>query len=251
MLFVSLTVLVSVTYFFSMSKISTKASALKASGAEQEMLSLEKVIKFVVWSPGAHEIYEFGDYGGRLNVQPTSNRLALNITDNSSFADLFFNSSIGKVSYELSTSEPYSDVYFLGDSRSIVNQSSSTMTQLGVSQGSENYEITLSYRPQAGSTATGSSGGKPVNSIRIYVISLNSSQVTARLGSLRLKITCLSVTSAWKSYDFASPISYLLVKADLNGVAGQVSLPISSSGLGATVNLETVVCNIKMEEVGW
>ena len=234
-----------------MSKISTKASALKTSGAEQEMLSLEKVIEFVVWSPGAHEIHEFGDFGGRLNVQPTSNRLALNITDSSSFADVFFNSSIGKVAYELSTSEPYSDVYFLGDSRSIVNQSSSTMTQLGISQGSEHYEITLSYRPQAVSTTAGSSGGKPVNSIRIYLVNLNSSQVIMRLGNLSLKITCLNVTSTWKSYDFASPISYLLVKASLNGIAGQVSLPISSSELGATVNLETVVCNIKMEEAGW
>jgi hypothetical protein len=90
-----------------------------------------------------------------------------------------------------------------------------------------------------------------VSSIRIYLVNLNSSQVITRLGSLRLKITCLNVTSTWKSYDFASPISYLLVKADLSGVAGQVSLPITSSDLGATVNLETVVCNIKMEEVGW
>lgn len=251
MLFVSLTVLVSATYYFSMSKISTKASALKASSAEQEMLSLEKVIKFVMWSPGAHETYEFGDFGGRLKVQPTANRLVLNITDNSSFYDIFFNSSVGKVAYELSTSEPYSDVYFLGDSRSILNQSSSTMTQLGVSQGGEHYEITLSYRPQAGSTTAGSSGGKPVNSIRIYLVNLNSSQSTTRLGSLRLKITCLNVTSTWRSYDFASPIFYLLAKADLNGVEGQVSLPILSSELGATVNLETVVCNIKMEEVGW
>jgi len=251
MLFVSLTVLVSATYYFSMTKIGTKASALRASGAEQEMLSLEKVIKFVVWSPGAHEIYEFGAYGGRLKVQPTANRLALNITDNSSFYEVFFDGSIGKVAYELSTTEPYDDVYFIGDSRSIVNQSSSTMTQLGVSQGSENYEMTLSYRPQAGSTATGSSGGKPVNSIRIYVINLNSSQITARSASLRLKITCLNITSTWKSYDFTSPITYLLVKANLNGVTGQVSLPIASNELGATVTLETVVCNIKMEEVGW
>jgi len=250
-LFVSLTVLVSATYYFSMSKISTKASALKASGAEQEMLSLEKVIKSVVWSPGAHEIYEFGDFGGKLKVQPTSNRLVLNIIDNFSFYDVFFNNSVGKVAYELSTSEPYNDVYFIGDSRSIVNQSSSTITQLGVSQGSEHYEITLSYRPQAGSTSTGSSGGRLVNSIRIYLVNLNSSQVITRLGSYRIKITCLSVTSTWKTYDFASPISPLLVKTDLGEVTGQVSLPISSNALGATVNLETVVCNIKIEEVGW
>lgn len=251
MLFVSLTVLVSVTYFFSMSKISTKASMLKTSGAEQEMLSLEKMIEFVAWSPGAHEIYEFGDFGGRLNVQPTSNRLILNITDNLTFYNVLFNASVGKIKYELSTSEPYSDVYLKGDSRSIVNQSSSTMTQLGVSQGSDNYEVTLSYRPQVGSTTTGSGGGRLVNSIRIYIINLNSSQVMGRLGSSHLKITCLGINSTWKSYDFASPISYLLVKADLNGVEGQVSLPISSSELGTIVNLETVVCNIKIEEVGW
>ncbi len=251
MLFVSLTVLVSVTYYFSMNRINTKASALRTTGAEQEMLSLEKVIKLVVWSPGAHEVYDFGDFGGGLKVLPASNRLLLDVSDNSSFHDVAFNSSIGKVTYELLTSESYSDVYFIGDSRSIVNQSSSTITQLGISQGNEHYEIALSYRPQVGSTSTESSGGEPVNSIRIYIVNLNSSQVLELSGSSRLKVTCLNVTSTWKSYSFASFVPYLLVSANLNGILGQVSLPISSNELGAVVDLETVVCNIKMEEVSW
>jgi hypothetical protein len=251
MLFVSLTVIVSVTYYFSMTKISTKASALRTSGAEQEMLSLEKTIKLVVWSPGAHEVYDFGDFGGKLKVQPASNRLLIDVSDNATFHEVAFNSSIGKVTYELSTSEPYSDVYFIGDSRPIVNQSSSTITQLGVSQGNQRYEITLSYRPQAGSTSTRSSDGGPVNSIRIYIVNLNSSQVLERSGSSRLKVTCLNVTSSWKSYNFSGFVPYLLVSADLNGVVGQVSLPISNNELGTVVDLETVVCNIKIEEVSW
>jgi len=251
MLFVSLTLLISATYYFSIIRISAKTQELKVSGVEQEMLSLEKVAKFVAWSPGSYEIYEFGDFGGKFKVVPTAKRLVLNITDDSSFYDVFFNNSVGKVAYELPPSETQENVFLKGDNRAIVNQSSSTMTQLYISQGAQNYEITLSYRPQAGSTVTGSSSGKPLNSLRIYIVSLNSSQSITRLGSFRLKVSCLNVTSSWRSYNFSSPLTSLLVKADLDGVLGEVSLPVSSNAQGAIVNLETVTCSVKMEDVGW
>jgi hypothetical protein len=244
--------LISATYYFSVSRISTKTRALKVSGARQEMLSLERVVKFVAWSTGSYEIYEFGDFGGEFRVVPTAKRLVLNLTDNSSFYDVFFNSSIGKVVYRLPSSELQDNLFLKGDSRVIVNQSSSTMTQLYVSQGSEYYyEVTLSYRPLTGSVVTGSSGGKPVNSLRVYIVNLNSSQSITRLGNFRLKVTCVNVTSSWRSYNFSSPISSLTVKASLDGSLGEVSLPISSNSQGAVVNLETVICNVKMEDVGW
>ncbi len=251
MLFVSLIVLISATYYFSISRISAKTQELKASGIEQEMLSLEKIAGFVAWSPGSYEIYEFGDFGGKFKVMPTDKRLILNVTDKSLFYDVFFNDSTGKVGYEVQLSEAQNNVFLKGDNRVIVNQSSSTMTQLYISQGSEYYEISLSYRPLAGSTVTGLSSGKPVNSLRVYIVSVNSSQSITRLGSFRLKVSCLNVASSWRSYNFSHPVTSLLVKADLDGVFGEVSLPISSNAQGAIVDLETIICSIKMEDAGW
>ncbi len=72
MLFVSLMILITATYYFSITKISAKTLALKTAGVEQEMLSFEKTIKFVSWSPGAYEIYEFGDFGGKLKTMQTA-----------------------------------------------------------------------------------------------------------------------------------------------------------------------------------
>jgi hypothetical protein len=253
MLFVSLLLLITATYYFSISRISVKTKALKVTGVEQEMLSLEKVVKFVTWSPGSYQIYEFGDYGGELRVVPTAKRLVLNLTDESSFYDVFFNSSIGKVVYELPPSETYDNNLFLkGDSRVIVNQSSSTMTQLYISQSAEySYEITLVYRPLASSTVTGSRGGKPVNNLRVYIVNLNSSENITRLGNFRLKVSCINITSSWQTYNFSSPITSLFIKANLDGAVEEVPLPISSTADGAIVNLETIICNIKIEDVGW
>jgi len=251
LLFVSLVLLISATYYFSIIRISAKTQELKVSGAEQEMLSLERVAKFVTWSPGSYEIYEFGDFGGKFKVTPAAKRLMLNLTDNSSFSDVFFNSSVGKISYELSPSETPENVFLKGDNRVIVNQSSSTMTQIYISQGFQNYEITLSYRPIAGSTVTGESSGKPVNSLRVYIVSLNSSKTITRFGAFRLKISCLNVTSSWRSYSFSHSLKSLLIKADLDGTIGVVSLPISSNVQGAIVDLETITCSVKIEDVGW
>lgn len=252
MLFVSLIILVTATYYFSITRISAKTLALKTTGAEQEMLSFEKVVNFVSWAPGAYEIVEFGDFGGEFKVVPTARPLVLNVTDDSSFYDVFFNSSVGKVLYELAPSEEaLNDLFLKGDSRAIINQSSSIMTQLYISQGTEGYEITLSFRPLASSTITGSSYGKPVNSLRVYIMNLNASESITRLGAFRLKVSCLTATSTLRNYNFTSPLTTISIEADLDGVINTVSLPISSNAQGAVVNLETIVCNVKIEDVGW
>lgn len=252
MLFVSLIILVTATYYFSITRISAKTLALKTIGTEQEMLSFEKVVNFVSWAPGAYEICEFGDFGGEFKVVPTARPLVLNITDNSSFYEVFFNGSVGKVLYELPPSEEaLNDLFLRGDSRAIINQSSSTTTQLYISQGAEGYEITLSYRPLVSSTIIGLSDGKPVNSLRVYIINLNASESVTRLGAFRLKVSCLTVTSGLRSYNLTSPLTSISIKADLDGVINTVSLPISSNAQGAIVNLETIVCNVKMEDIGW
>jgi hypothetical protein len=252
MLFVSLIILITATYYFSITKISAKTQALKTAGVEQEMLSFEKTIKFVSWSPGAYEVYEFGDFGGEFKALPTARSLILNITDNTSFNDVFYNSSIGKVLYELPPSEEALDNVFLkGDSRAIVNQSSSTTAQLYISQGIEHYELTLSYRPLVSSTATGLSGGKPTNSVRVYIVSFSASESIARLGTFRLKASCITVTSTLRSYNLTSQLTSISVRADLGSVATEVSLPISSNAQGVIINLETIVCRVQIEDIGW
>ncbi|MCZ2855963.1 MAG: hypothetical protein O2U62_02590 [Candidatus Bathyarchaeota archaeon] len=252
MLFVSLIVLISATYYFSIIRINMKTQAFKVSGAEQEMLSFEKIVSFVAWSPGSSQFYEFGNFGGEFQVVSTARRLVLNLTDGSSFQVVFFNSSIGKIAYQLPASETQDSFFLVGDNRAIINQSWSTTTQLSVSQNTENhYEIALSYRPSVGSAVTGSSDGKPVNNLRVYIVNFNSSQSVTRLGSFRLKASCLSAASNWQSYNFSNAITSLLLKASLDGHADEVSLPISSSSQGAIVNLETIVCHVKMETVGW
>lgn len=247
MLFVSLTLVISATYYFAVAKISAKGELLNISAAKQSMLLLDDSIGFVAWSSGTSEVFHLEDCGGEFKSEPTAKRLVINLTDDT-FYDVIFNSSIGKVAYELSPSEsPTTGIFLRGDSRVVVNQSSSTMTQLYISMGTKRPEITLCYRPLASSSTVGSSGGKPVNSLRIYILNLNSSQNLALRGELYLKLTCLNVTSTVRSYNFSYPITSLMIKADLDGVEGEVSLPISSTAEGAIVNVETVTCNIRLQ----
>jgi len=249
-LFVSLSLIISLTYYLAVSRINSKSQLLKVSAARQGMLYLEDSIASVAWSPGSSQVYSFDDCGGKLRVEPEAKSLLINLTD-SSFYDVIFNGSVGKAVYELPPSESQVDNVFLkGDKRVVINQSRFTMTQLYISRGTESPEITLCYRPLVSSTVVGSSGGKPVNSLRIYVISLNSSQNIMLEGNFYLEIACLNVTSSSRSYNFSYQINSLLVKVNFDGATGEVSLPISSSAEGALVNVEIVTCDIRLQRVG-
>jgi hypothetical protein len=46
-------------------------------------------------------------------------------------------------------------------------------------------------------------------------------------------------------------LTSISIKADLDSVASEVSLPISSNAQGAVINLETVVCRVKIQDIGW
>lgn len=250
-LFVSLSLVVSITYYFAVSKINSKSQLLKASAAKQSMLYLEDTIASVAWSPSSSQIYSFDNYGGKLRLEPEAKSLLINVTDDDSFYDIVFNSSVGDAVYELPPAESLDDnLYMKGDSRVVINQSRSTMSQLYISQGAEYREITLCYRPLASSTETGSSGGKPTNSLRIYVINLNSSQNTTFDGNFHLEITSLNVTSSSRNYNFTSQINSLLVKVDFDGVSSEVSLPVSSNAGGALVTVEIVTSDIRLRSVG-
>jgi hypothetical protein len=203
----------------------------------------------VAWSPVSSETCSFEDYGGKFRVEPEEKRLIVNVTDGL-FSEILFDSSVGKIVYELTPSKMRTSEFLRGDSRVIINQSSFPMAQLYVSPGSEFQEVTLCYRPFASSAVTGSSGGKPVNNLRIYIINLNSSQSLALTGEFSIRVTCMDVTSNLRSYDFSYQIESLTVKVNFDGIDGEVSLPISSNANGAITEVETVICDIKVQKAG-
>jgi hypothetical protein len=121
------------------------------------------------------------------------------------------------------------------------------MAQLAVVTGEASQEIVLSYRPLASSMVTSSSGGKPVYTVRIYIVSMNLSHSLALPSGFYLKAECASVVSNTVG-NLSYRTSALQVKAVLDGVNGIVSLPISSTS-GAIVNVEVLVCNIELQLV--
>jgi hypothetical protein len=251
MLFVSLTLIVSVTYYFAVTQININNQQVKVTVAKQRMLSFEEAIMSVAWSPGAYEVFEFEGLGGRLLTDSSAKRLVMNLTDDLSYFDVFFNSSIGKIAYQLSSSEDTSTTFYLrGDNRVVVNQTAATMVQLYLGAGSTSPEIALSYRPLVGQTVVEQSGLKPTNRFRVYVLNLKSSETMTMQGKFNVKISCLNVTSTWRDYDFSSQLTALTLRVSLDGKAGAVSLPISSNANGALVDLEVLVCNISVQSAG-
>ena len=247
MLFVSLFAIVSITYYFAVSKVNVKSQTLKVSVAKQDMDLLEESLQFVVWKPGSSKTFEFDDCGGTLRTEPSANRLFINITDNT-FYDVIFDASVGGVIYELPYSEsPDIGLFLKGDNRVVVNKSGSVMTQLYIENGEEHPEIVLRYRPMVSSVEVGTENGKPVNNVRIYIVNLNSSQNLELMGKIPLKTSCLSVETSINTYNVSYSLNSLTLKVSLSELQGQVSVPISSNADGAIINVELVVCNIKIE----
>ena len=128
-----------------------------------------------------------------------------------------------------------------------MNESGSTMTKLFIVNGAEKPEIVLYYRPMVSAVNVGTQNGKPLNIVRVYVISMNSSQNFQSQGEIPVRISCLEVVSVLKSYDFSSQITSLSVNVSLDEQEGHVSVPISSNKNGAAVQVELVVCKIRIE----
>jgi hypothetical protein len=249
MLFVSLTLIVSATYYFAVTQININNQQVKVTVAKQRMLSFEEAITSVAWSPGSYEVFEFEDSGGRLLTDAAAKSLVMNLTDDLSYYDVFFNSSIGKIVYQIPSSEDTS-TYLRGDNRVVVNQTASTMVQLYLGAGSTSPEIALSFRPLVKQSVVEQDGLKPTNCLRVYVLSLNSSDTMTMQGKFNVKITCLNVTSTWRNYDFSRQLTALALRVSLDGKAGAVSLPLSSNANGALVDLEVLVCNIRVQSAG-
>jgi hypothetical protein len=249
MLFVSLMLIITATYYVAMTRISARGQLLNFSAAKQSMTALESNIENILWSPGASRVYYFDDFGGTFKILPVAKSLLVNVTDDV-FYEVVFNSPVGKAVYVLSYAEPGASGLFLkGDSRVIVNSSASTMTQLQIITGETAQEITLSYRPFASVALTGSDNGKPVNTVRIYVVNMNLSQSLTLSGGFYLKVRSVNVDSISRSYNLTYPVSSLRVKTVFDDKSGAVSLPISSGPAGVVINVETVVCNIQLQRV--
>jgi hypothetical protein len=249
-LFVSLVAVISATYSFAIIRISARGAMFRASVAKQNMQELDDAVHSVSWSFGASEIVYIDDSRGVFRTDITAKELVINFTDGQSFSDTVFNSFVGKAFYELEPSE-YNDegLFIRGDQRAIINQSTSTMTQLYFTAVNSPRELALCYRPSATVAHTGANNGKPSNLIRVYIISLNSSGNLMLTEKFYLKVTAESVTTVTRQYDLNVSVSSLALESILDGTLSTVWLPVSNSVEGALVNLEVVVCNVKIQSV--
>jgi hypothetical protein len=249
-LFVSTLFMVAVAYNFAVERINARSQDIRVSLARENMMSLDEELSSILWQQGSSRTFGFGDCGGQLNVEPSTNPLSVKITDNNNISASVFNSTVGWVVYELPYSETADTGLFLrGDSRAIVNQISYGMTQLCIRMGLEHPEILLQYRPILSySTTNETEDNKPVNNVRIYIVSLNSSQTIELMGEVPLKMTCHSTES---SVTFYKSVSYrpeaLLVNATVGEFSSQVSVPISSSNYGAIINVEVVLTEVQID----
>ena len=246
-LFVSTLAIISFTYYFAVEKVTAQGQTLKITSAKENMLSLDNSILSTLGQPGSSSTYEITDSGGLLQIQPNINILSLSVSDSSSAEQTIFNSSIGNVLYRLPyTPTAQTGLYLKGDSRTIICQTSSTISQLFILNGAEHPEIHLQYRPTVTYSTAGLENGKTVNNIRIYIVNLTSSVPISSQGDILLKIACTNTELTYQTYSVSS--SENLEMTSVLGVEiGKVSIPISSTGEGAIIHIETVVSNVSIE----
>ncbi len=247
-LFVTMIGMISITYFFAVDKVNTRSTALKIATAKQDMLSFGETVLPILWQPGAANVFEFSDTGGKLNVLPTTNLLVINVSDNQDISATIFNAAVGQITYEL----PYSqtsdtDTYLKGDGRAITNQSGSIITQLKIVSGVEHPEIHLGYRPTVSYTTAGLDNEKTVNNIRIYIVNLNTSQEFGVRGKIPVKASCRNTEMSMLTYNIDYTISELVFTAAFGEQTSYVTVPISCTQAGAVINIETVESTFQIQ----
>jgi len=249
-LFVSLIAIISATYSFAVIKIAAKGASVKASVAKHDMQLLDTAIHRVAWTTGASEVVYIDDFGGVFKIDPTEKNLTINFASDQAGNDVVFDCPTGNALCKLESSEEnYGGLYIKGDERAIANQTAFGMTQLYGRADANGQSIILCYRPVATSTSTGTNNGKPSNLVRIYITNLNASQTLATGGSFYLRITSLNVSSAVRQYEFNQSISSIALNGIFGENTGSVLLSVSSNENGAIVNLEMVICNVKLEKI--
>lgn len=247
-LLVSTLSIVSFTYYFAVERVNSQGQTLKVSTAKQNLLSLDQTVVSTLWQPGSSATYDLTDSGGLTNIQPLNNTLSVTVADGKQISETIFSSTVGQVTYQL----PYSSssetgLYLKGDSRTITNQSGASMSQLSIEQGAQHPEIDLRYRPSVTYAVTGVEAGKTEITIRVYILNLNSSQPIDSQGELPLQISCLNTQLTSKTLQVPYTTDNLAVTCILNGASGSVSIPLVGSTNGATITIETVVCNVSIQ----
>jgi hypothetical protein len=247
-LFVSTLSIISVTYAFSVERVNSQGQALKVSTAKQNLLSLDDAILSTLCQPGSSSTIELTDSGGQTNIEPDGNVLTINVTDNSSIQENIFNASVGKIIYELASSQNFQLGFYLkGDRRTITSQSGSSTSQICIQSVAGQPEIQLRYRPSVTYSVAGLENGKVVNNIRIYIVNLNSSDSISLYGELPLQISCTNTQLISQNYELSTVPGQLEVTSVLDGTTGSISVPISSSPNGAIIHIETVISNVLIQ----
>ncbi len=240
--------IISVTYAFSVERINSQSQTLKVSTAKQNLISLNDAVLSTLFQPGTSRTFDLSDSGGQTSIKPTSNALVINISVNSEVLETIFNASVGKIIYELPSSRSSNiGLYLKGDSRSIINQSGSSMSQMCIQRGNEHPEIQLRFRPLVTYAIAGLENNKVVNNIRIHIVNLNSSSSISLFGELPLQISCTTTQLISKNYEVSSAAKSLLVTSVLDNTIGRVLIPISNTPQGAVINLEIVISNVSIQ----
>ncbi|MFB0543168.1 MAG: hypothetical protein ACETVR_00145 [Candidatus Bathyarchaeia archaeon] len=248
-IFVSLTLTVSSLYYLATVRVGAQRGDLRFTAAEEKMLELGSSIDSVAWSPSSSEVLSFSNYGGSLRVEPGSRRLILEATVGTSTYTLL-NATMGRAVYEMPSSKGSKiGSYLRGDGRTIVNRSTSIISQIYFTLGDEGEELLVGYRPLVSSSTGGLVDGRRINNIRVYVINLNASEELTLSGEFHLGVRCLGVSSSLHTYNVSS-VSSVSVAATLEGVYGSVLVPIENGPEGAQIRVEVVICSVRLEEVG-
>jgi len=67
------------------------------------------------------------------------------------------------------------------------------------------------------------------------------------MGKIPLRISCTNIEDTTRTYNVPYQVDALNVTASLDGIPGQLSIPISSNANGTIINLELVFCEVKIE----
>lgn len=245
----SLTLVSTVAYNYALRQIDSRKEDLKLVAAEEKMLDLEEAITSTAWTPSGSRTLAFSDYGGQLRVETDANSLQINVTLGASSGTVY-DSDTGRFVYELpSTVLGHEGLWIRGDSRAIVNQSTAYQAQMSIEIGSEYQELVSRYRPLLSSSTGGLSGGRRINTVRIYVVNLNASEELASGGEFHVKATCLNVSTSLSTFNGSASDTVMDVSVNLAGMTRTISVPIAVGASGSSVRVEVVVSNVRVQGV--
>jgi hypothetical protein len=245
----SLTIVSTIAYNYSLIQIKHRGEDLKIIAIEDKMLDLEEAISDISWSSGAARTLVFANYGGTFKVDNSSNHLELNITMDETDYTLF-DSNIGGFLYELPSINVINyGKWIKGDSRVIVNQSSSYQASMKIEPSREKQELKAHYRPLIVSSVGSLSDERRLNIIRIYIINLNTSEGIYTSGEFRIKVDCSDVNSHLYNYILDSSETYMTFTVNLAGKLGNLIVPLTIGEAGSIVRLEVLTNQISIRGV--